>query len=46
MTLHKVRLVLAEEEASAPAPPISRRMHDEVSPAMMIAQGIDLEETQ
>lgn len=44
-TLHKVRLALAEEEAAAPVSD-NQRLHDEVSPAMMIAQGIDLEEHQ
>jgi hypothetical protein len=43
VTQHRVRLELAEEDAADLARDDAVTIHDNISPAMLIASGIDLE---
>jgi hypothetical protein len=46
VTQHRVRLELAEEDAVALARDDALAIHDDISPAMLITSGIDLEAQQ
>jgi hypothetical protein len=46
ITQHAVRLALAEEDAAELAQDEAVAIHDDISPAMLIASGIDLETQQ
>jgi hypothetical protein len=46
VTQHGVRLALAEEDAAALATDDVLPVHDDISPAMLISSGIDLESQQ
>jgi hypothetical protein len=46
ITQHKVRLALAEEDAEDLQRDDAVTIHDDISPAMLIASGIDLESQQ
>jgi hypothetical protein len=46
VTQHDVRLALAEEDAKEIAQGDRVTVHDDISPAMLIASGIDIEAQQ
>lgn len=46
VTQHRVRLELAEEDAADLAQDDAVAIHDDISPAMLITSGIDLEAQQ
>lgn len=46
MTQHGVRLALAEEDAANIATDQTSAVHDEITPGILIAQGLELEAQQ
>ena len=46
VTQHKVRLALAEEDATSLQKDDAVMVHDDISPAMLISSGIELESQQ
>jgi hypothetical protein len=46
VTQHRVRLELAEEDAAGLVRDDTITIHDDISPAMLITSGIDLEAAQ